>query len=542
MGKRFNVDGLCYPDEHYMVNIDNRLEQIQTLIDDGKYFVMNRARQYGKTTTLYMLAQRFSSVYQIFSISFEGLGSSSYKDEWSFCRKVYGLLYDVIYYGETSEVSDVIQTECYHMSLNDARPDLRTLSNFFSLICKESEKPVIFIIDEVDQASNQEVFLDFLGMLRDKYMKRRSRPTFRSVILAGVYDIKNLKLKIKKGKESIYNSPWNIAAKFTVDMNFSPKDIAGMLTEYKDDRNAIMDIDAIAQLIYDYTGGYPFLVSRICQLAEEATVESSGQSVSSATRLNEAPDNRYYKWTNDTILDAVKQLLNEQNTLFDDMGKKLSDSRELDNIIRLILFNGKKIPYSPDEHAINLGTMFGYLKNEDGLVAVSNRIFETRLYNRYLSEDIAENKLADTASFDRNQFTSGGILNMDLVMKKFMIHFTEIYGDSDVSFLEEHGRRIFLTYLKPIINGVGNYYIEARTRDLRRTDVVIDYLGQQQVVEMKIWHGEEYNRRGELQLVRYLDDYALDKGYLLSFNFNKNKKTGMKEIHCNGKTILEVVV
>ena len=82
MGKRFNVDGLCYPDEHYMVNIDNRLEQIQTLIDDGKYFVMNRARQYGKTTTLHMLAQRFSSVYQIFSISFEGLGSSSCKDEW----------------------------------------------------------------------------------------------------------------------------------------------------------------------------------------------------------------------------------------------------------------------------------------------------------------------------------------------------------------------------------------------------------------------------------------------------------------------------
>lgn len=89
---------------------------------------------------------------------------------------------------------------------------------------------------------------------------------------------------------------------------------------------------------------------------------------------------------------------------------------------------------------------------------------------------------------------------------------------------------------------MGNYYIEARTRNLRRTDVVIDYLGQQQIVKMKIWHGEEYNRRGELQLVRYLDDYALNKGYLLSFNFNKNKKVEMKEIYCNGKTILEVVV
>ena len=542
MTRYFNTEGICRPDEHYMVNINDRLEQIQTLIDDGKYFVINRARQYGKTTTLHMLAQKFSSEYQIFSISFEGLGNSSYKDEWSFCRKVYGLLYDVIYYEETSDVSDEIRTECYRMSLNDARPDFRTLSNFFSLICKESGKPVVFIIDEVDQAADQESFLDFLGMLRDKYMKRRSRPTFRSVILAGVYDIKNLKLKIRKGQESLYNSPWNIAAKFMVDMSFSPKDIAGMLTEYKDDSNVAMDIDAIAQLIYDYTGGYPFLVSRICQLTEEAVAESSMQSVSAASRLNEASGSRCYKWNKSDILDAVKQLLNEQNTLFDDMGKKLSDSKELDNIIRLILFNGKKIPYSPDEYAINLGVMFGYLKNEDGLVVVSNRIFETRLYNRYLSENITENKLADTASLGRNQFITDGILNMDLVMEKFMIHFTDIYGDSESSFLEEHGRRIFLTYLKPIINGVGNYYIEARTRDLRRTDVVIDYLGQQQIVEMKIWHGEEYNRRGELQLTKYLDDYALDRGYLLSFNFNKNKKVGMKEIHCDGKTILEVVV
>lgn len=110
------------------------------------------------------------------------------------------------------------------------------------------------------------------------------------------------------------------------------------------------------------------------------------------------------------------------------------------------------------------------------------------------------------------------------------------------SFLEEHGRRIFLTYLRPIINGVGNYYVEARTRDLQRTDIVSDYLGCQYVVELKIWHGEEYNRRGELQLAGYLDSYALEKGYLLSFNFNKNKKTEKKEIHCNGKTILEIVV
>ena len=58
----------------------------------------------------------------------------------------------------------------------------------------------------------------FLGMLRRKYLTRRAEPTFQSVILAGVHDVKNLKLKMRPDAEHQYNSPWNIAADFTVDM------------------------------------------------------------------------------------------------------------------------------------------------------------------------------------------------------------------------------------------------------------------------------------------------------------------------------------
>ena len=67
------------------------------------------------------------------------------------------------------------------------------------------------------------------------------------------------------------------------------------------------------------------------------------------------------------------------------------------------------------------------------------------------------------------------------------------------------------------------YYIEARTRNNRRT-------------------GDEYNSRGKKQLFDYLEYYKQNKGYLLSFNFNKNKKTGVNELDYNGKKILEVVV
>ena len=99
-----------------------------------------------------------------------------------------------------------------------------------------------------------------------------------------------------------------------------------------------------------------------------------------------------------------------------------------------------------------------------------------------------------------------------------------------------------MLYLKPIINGTGNYYIEAQTRDQTRTDIIVDYLGKQYVIELKIWHGNEYNKRGEEQLAEYLEYYHLDKGYLLSFNFNKNKQTGLKEIQFGDKTLVEVVV
>ena len=123
-----------------------------------------------------------------------------------------------------------------------------------------------------------------------------------------------------------------------------------------------------------------------------------------------------------------------------------------------------------------------------------------------------------------------------------MEHFNDIYGDRDMRFAEEEGRRYFMLYLKPIINGTGNYYVEARTRNQERTDLIIDYLGMQYIIEMKIWRGKSYNERGEKQLVEYLDHYHLQKGYMLSFSFNKTKETGLKEIRLGDKILIEAVV
>ena len=71
--------------------------------------------------------------------------------------------------------------------------------------------------------------------------------------------------------EKKYNSPWNIAADFNVDMTFHPEEIAQMLSDYEQDAHTGMDIKAISEEIYKYTSGYPFLVSYIRRLTRNST-------------------------------------------------------------------------------------------------------------------------------------------------------------------------------------------------------------------------------------------------------------------------------
>ena len=530
MEKYFNINGLCYPDKHYMVNLETRLQEIRNLVERGDYFIINRARQYGKTTILRALSQYLQNDFAVISLSFQRMSTAKFKNEYVFSAAFAQAFLKVVNNTRKKIAGlDPLSVKALETALDDSM-DLVDLFNYLSDICASSKKPIILIIDEVDSASNNQVFLDFLAQLRDSYLDREDTPTFQSVILAGVYDIKNLKQKIRPDEEHRYNSPWNIAAKFTVDMSFSVQDIKGMINEYNQIYHIDMDINVIAQSIYDYTSGYPFLVSYICKLLDE--------QISAPALLGD----KEKAWTITGIKEAIKILMRDSNTLFDDMRKKVEDYSELRNMLRSILFNGKSFPYNPDSYPIDIGTMFGFVKEKEGAVVISNRIFETRLYNLFMSEDLVNSETYQAALLDRNQFILNGHLNMELIMKKFMGHFTEVYADCNAAFIEDNGRRLFLLYLKPIINGTGNYYAEARTRDLRRTDVIIDYRGQQEIVEMKIWHGEEYNRKGEEQLAGYLEDYRLDKGYLVTFSFNKRKKVGMTKTICNGKTIVEIVV
>jgi len=496
--REFNVTGICIPSKHYMVDISNKVNQIAAMVEKGYYFTINRARQYGKTTTLWFLDDELvRRGYAVAHISFEGIGDTPFESERNFCQNIVEQIYDEL---KRRKIKG------FALWKDNSVTTFKKLDKFLDKVCNGTK--LVLIIDETDKISNNLVFLRFIGVLRDKYLLRgKSGATFQSVILCGVYDIKNLKVKlVQKGLyqlqdgEKRINSPWNIAMDFEVDMSFSPSEIATMLMEYEKDHKTGMDIDLISKELRAYTNGYPFLVSRLCRIIDGKLGKN---------------------WTAIGVQEAVKELLNERNTLFDDLSYNIENNRNLFDLLHDIIVEGKKITYNNLNSAMNLALTFGILQETDRILSVSNKIFETAICDYFISLTRANPRksieILDSEVIENNKF------NMGLCIKKFMQHYYELYSKSRENFLESECRLLFLTYLKPLINGKGFYHIESETRNLQRTDLIVDYGKEQFIIELKIWKGEQKHEKAHEQLIKYLDSKNKSEGYLLTFDFRKRR-------------------
>jgi hypothetical protein len=520
--REFNVTGLCIPSRHYMADISGKVSQIMAMVEKGHYFTINRARQYGKTTTIRQLEKiLLETGYQVARISFEGIGDTPFENEGNFCQNIID---------QISRAIDMANPEYAKAWINNSVRTYSELDVFLNEVCKD--KKVVLIIDETDKTSNNLVFLRFIGMLRDKYLERDNpkRATFQSVILAGVYDIKNLKLKmiqsgthqLQDGEKRI-NSPWNIAINFKVDMSLNEKEIASMLAEYENDHKTGMDIEAIAKEIRVYTSGYPYLVSRICQNIEEDLDRD---------------------WTINGVQNAVKEILFEQSTLFDDIFKNIESNPDLKELLRELTVGNRAYFYNIDNQAIQIASIFFFLEKKGNLAAIHNRIFEVRITNYFASEkELHDSKLTMRTSVE--SITAGNKLNMPLLLEKFANHYYEMYNSKDIDFLERECRLLFITYLRPYINGAGFYHLESETRSGKRTDVIIDYNSEQFIVELKLWYGDVAHEEAFEQIAGYLESKSKDVGYMLTFDFRKTKNVGKPQIgwvEHSGKRILDVMV
>ena len=525
MDRRFNVAGTCIPEKHFMADTSDKIDRIVRLIEQDSYFVMNRARQYGKTTTLMLLWRRLKERYIVINTSFEGMGSEAFGTEDTFVRRI------------CSRFARGLRMSGYHEAQGKLwdtfapEENLDTLKERITAFCAQADREVLLFIDEVDKSTDNQMFLNFLGLLRELYLERAfGTVTFKSVILAGVYDIKNLKIKYRPDEERKYNSPWNVAVDFPVDMRLSVPEICSMLREYRAEKGISLEAEGMAEEIYRYTGGYPFLVSLICLWLDERLPE-----------IVELPE----YWTKEGIRTAVREILKGTNTLFDDVVKNIENNDRFRRLVEGILLEGRQIPYKLSNPEIDLGVTFGILAEEDGICKISNIIFEIYIYDHLIAGKLMEQR---RLPIPRSRFvTEEGSLDMEGILLGFRDFMDAEYRKRDDAFLERQGRLLFLAFLKPIINGTGHYVVEPETRDSARMDIVVFYGKREYILELKVWHGPKRFSEELAQLSAYMEGRGQEQGWLLMFCFNDGRErigeeyTGKRSV-AEGRTIYSVIV
>lgn len=328
MKKRFNIAGTCIPQKHYMADTSEKLSRMIRLIEQESYFMFNRARQYGKTTTLMLLWSRLKEKYVVINISFEGMGMDAFGSEDAFVRRFCGRV----------------------------EKNLR-LSGY--------------------SEAKQNIWKCTAGK-------------------------ENLKLKLRPDEERKYNSPWNIAVDFPIDMSLSVPEISSMIREYEEEQEFTIAAEDVACEIRRYTSGYPFLVSLICLWMDER--------VSGELSLKDC-------WTPRGVRAAAREILKGTNPLFDDMIKNLENNPKFRSFVEGILFHGNQIPYKVSNKEINLGVTFGIIGEKEGLCKISNIMFETYIYDHFIADQVIGKQVLSTS---RTQFVDeNGDLEMDAILEKF---------------------------------------------------------------------------------------------------------------------------
>lgn len=515
--REFNVTGLCIPEIHYMVNIDDKVESISRLVEHGKYFIISRPRQYGKTTTLNELKKRLSEKYIVIDTSFESLSRSAYSSEEKFIRKFVKLV-------EDSLIEDNIDKRLISTftDFDVESPDIDDLGRNITRFVKAADKEIILMIDEVDKSGDKQIFLDFLGMLRSKYlsMGKGRDQTFKSVVLAGVHDTAHLKSKIRSDEEHTVNSPWNITASFKVDMSFSPQEISTMLVEYENDHHTGMDVNFISNEIYKFTSGYPFLVSYICKTIDEELDKN---------------------WSYEGILDAVKIFMNSDTNLGSSLIEKIENNEDLGSLIEHILVRMEPYEFVRSDEVIKKGIQYGILSSdENNRTVISNKIFETYIYKHL----IAKRRRTSEPYMEippGSRFIKDGKLDMAALMDSFSIFMKTQALNKGRKFFEKECGLLFMAHINVATNGKGSFYEQVNVGDDKRIDLVVNYNNEDFIVEFKIWYGEKRHADAYKQLAGYMYSKNADKGYLLTISYAGGKSRN-EWVDYHGNKIYDVVV
>jgi len=488
MSRVFNTMGSCLAEDHYMLPPGRRLSQLQDLIDGKTFFVIHAPRQTGKTTLLRNFSRELTDngAFAAITVSME-----SFTDP-----QVQVSLPQML--ARIQEVAgQQLPDELCPPGVDPAsRPTQAGLTGLLSDWSRKIDRPLVVFFDEIDSLPGP-VLLSVLRQLRDGYTSRPA-PFPQSVALVGLKDVRDYKAQARPGAEPLgTSSPFNIKSRSLSLRNFTAAEVAELLSQHTVETGQEFAPDAVEQ-IFNQSGGQPWLVNALARQL--------------VTDYDALVQDRSVTVTKEDVLAAREILIERRDTHLDSLVARLNEDR-VRRVIEPILTGETSLDptYNDDfSHVLDLGLV----ARHEGVHKIANAIY-TEIITRVLNFQVQTHIATNPAWF----VAGDGTLDMMKLIEGF-IEFWRGNGEillKGLAYQEAAPHLVFMAWLQRIVNAGGQIHREYAV-GTKRVDLVVEFGGRSDVIELKRTHVYKALPDGLAQVSSYAKRLGRDRGYLVLFD------------------------
>ena len=510
----FSTEGPVRPDKHYAIRPLDRvdIDEFLSLIQAERYFVLHAPRQTGKTSALIALRDLLNrgeaGDFRCVDVDVE-VAQVARDDVARGIRAILGLLAE-----NARGLGDDYPGSVWQDVLASVGPE-SALNVLLARWCQANPTPLVLLVDEIDSLVG-DTLLSVLRQLRAGY-QRRPAAFPQSVVLCGVRDIRDYRIRSSTGEVIAGGSPFNVAAKSLRMGDFTEAETRALMAQHTEETGQRFS-EAAKKAVWTQTCGQPWLVNALC---------------AGACFDNKAGRDRSRTIEADDVYAAREELILSRRTHLDQLAHKLEEER-VRRVVEPILSGGEAQHDGRDlEYLRDLG-----LIAPDSPPRMANPIY-AEVIPRELGYVLQDSLDVQTAWY----MDSSGRLDMTKLLTAFGTFFGE-HAEHWLAQLEAYREAapqlILQSYLHRVVNSGGR--IE-REYGLGRgwTDLLVMWpreagqpsdLWERFVVECKVlrdsdrkslaWTVEE----GVKQTLRYMEQCGAKEGHLVVMDRRSEERRG----------------
>jgi AAA-like domain len=466
----FNTSGPNILEKHYTLPRLNLIEKGKDMVYNDRYFTIWAPRQTGKSTFFRMLADSLQMEgYLVCHVNFENYLNSP----------LTSLMERLV----------VALEAAWHIDFKNL-----DLSQVFHKIEQVTDKKLVLIIDEVE-GMNPEYFGQFLHTVRNTYHSRTGQG-LRSVIFVGVSNI--------TGVVQDNASPFNISESLPIDY-FTKQEVFDLLEQHETETGQLFSKE-VKDKIYAITAGQPGLVNGF------------------AAKLVE-------NYRDKPLIDYLDYLVVEDWYLFEALDKNVANvinkAKKYQKFLEELLFLDRKVRFDIDKEAVRFFFTNGLIRrNAEGNITFWVPLYKKRLQKYFYPRMNGEAEQIQANIWIDSYLTADKKVNMDKIIREYQAYaqrrgfryFIENDENGKPKGLKEAALMYsFETYIQSFLEVFkGKSYLEPHVA-LGRSDLIINILNNEWVIEAKIYHNITQFTDGKAQLAYYIKSLGLNKGIYLIF-------------------------